>query len=170
MIDTIYLDMDGVICDFDKLYYSTYGINCRDDHNKNNWYEFVKNEGFYNLPATKNADRLIDKLFSLNVNVVILSCISDRSDSKQVRKQKMKWLQEYNIGHLPTIFTKTKIEKSDHATPTSLLIDDSSACINPFKQKGGYGILHENVKDTVSQLDCFIDKGLLCALLSVQEA
>jgi hypothetical protein len=41
MIDTIYLDMDGVIADFDKHYSSIYGCNCRDDPNKHNWYDFV---------------------------------------------------------------------------------------------------------------------------------
>jgi hypothetical protein len=169
MIDTIYLDMDGVICDFDKLYHSTYGVNCRDDPNKDNWYDFVKNNGFFNLPTTKNADKLIDKIFSLDVNVIILSCVSDKSNSSKVRNQKIKWLCEHNLGHLPSIFTKTKLEKSNHASPNSILIDDSVACINPFKQKGGYGILHENVKSTVSQLDCLIEKGLLCALSLVQE-
>lgn len=161
--------MDGVICDFDELYYSTYGVNCRDDTNKNNWYEFVKHNGFYNLPPFKGFSTLIDTLYSYDVNVVILSCISDKSNNKQVRNQKIDWLDEYNLGHLPAIFTETKLQKSQFANPSSLLIDDSEACVTPFKKRGGYGILHVSAKQTVKELNCLKEKGLLCVQSLVQE-
>jgi len=169
MITTIYLDMDGVICDFDALYSETYGLNCRDDPNDDHWFEFVNNDGFYNLSTTKNADKLLDKLFSLDVNVEILSCVGTKKNKNQVRSQKIRWLHAHGLGHLLTNFTSTKLNKSRYASNSSLLIDDSETCINPFKEKNGYGILHMNVKDTIKQIDYLTEKGLLCALSLVQE-
>lgn len=164
MIETIYLDMDGVISDFDKRYFSIYGCNCRDDPNEKHWFEFVKQKGFFLLEPCKGMIDLIDNLYKLDVNVVILTCVSDRKNSRAVRDQKIDWLQEYNLGHLPAIFTHTKLQKSLFATSKTLLIDDSVKCIEPFKEKGGYGILHQNVKQTIIELNCLKDKGLLCAL------
>ena len=164
MIETIYLDMDGVISDFDKRYSAIYGCNCRDDPNEKHWFEFVKQKGFFLLDPCKGMVDLIEKLFSLDVNVVILTCVSERKNHGAVRDQKIDWLKEYNLGHLPAIFTRTKLQKSNFASPTSLIIDDSVKCVEPFKQKGGYGILHQNVKQTIIELNCLKDKGLLCAL------
>lgn len=170
MIDTIYLDMDGVICDFDRRYFSIYGVNCRDDPNKNNWNEFVKERGFYKLETCTGFTSLIDKLYTFDVNVVILSCAGDRSDHNQVKKQKNDWLFDHNLGHLPAIFTRTKLEKSNYALPSTLLIDDSKKCVDPFKNKGGKAILHSTAKQTIVELNCLQEKGLLCALSLDQAA
>ena len=164
MIDTIYLDMDGVICDFDKSYSSIFGLNCRDDPDKSNWDKFVSNKGFFNLEPCKGFTDLIDSLYTYNVDVVILSCAGNKPDHNQVRKQKIDWLMEYNLGHLDAHFTRTKLQKADFARKSSLLIDDSRACIDPFKEKNGYGILHTSAKQTIIELGCLRDKGLLCAL------
>lgn len=169
MIDTIYLDMDGVICDFDKRYSSIYGLNCRDDPNKDHWYEFVNNKGFFLLEPCKGFVDLIDKLYTFDVNLIIMSCAGDKSDHNQVRKQKIDWLMEYNLGHLDAHFTRTKLQKADFARASSLLIDDSKKCIEPFKEKGGFGILHQTAKQTIIELNCLQEKGLLCALSLGQE-
>lgn len=167
MIKTIFLDMDGVIADFDYLYSETYGMNCRDDPEESHWFEFVSNDGFYNLPTTKNADQLLDKVFSLDVNVEILSCIGTKKNKNQVRSQKIRWLNAHGLGHLLTNFTSTKILKSSYASTESLLIDDSEACIKPFKEKGGYGILHHSVKQTIQELNCLINKKIVFEVLNV---
>ncbi len=161
MINNIYLDMDGVIANFDKGYSAIYGLNCRDDPNDNHWYEFVANNGFYNLETCEEFDILINKLNTLKCKLNILSCAGTRSNYEDVKEQKIKWLEKNNLGHLHSIFTKTKLEKSNYANDSSLLIDDSVPCIDPFKNKGGYGILHQTVSQTISQLDCLKKKGYI---------
>ena len=170
MITTIYLDMDGVIADFDKGYSSIYGINCRDDPNADiRWYEFVKNDGFRNLPTTIDFTVLTTKLFSLDVNVEILSSLSIRNNYKDVAKQKYAWLEEHRLGDLPVTFVRKKVEKSDYADNTTLLIDDSAGCVDPFRARGGFAIQHSSARKTINELRCFEDKGLLCALSLHQE-
>jgi hypothetical protein len=167
MIDTVYLDMDGVIADFDYGYRSLFGVNCREDNVEQHWYDFVENDGFYKLHPTKSFTPLVSALFELDVNIIILTCVSERSDYKKVTSQKKRWLHEYNLGHLPAIFTRTKIGKSDYSSPNSLLIDDSPGCVNPFREKGGYAILHTVWKDTLKQIDCLKEKKLLSEIYHV---
>ena len=169
MIDTIYLDMDGVIADFDKHYSSIYGCNCRDDPNKNNWFDFVVRKGFANLPMCADALLLVQGLSLLDVHIEILSCVSDRSNSRLVEAQKILWLENKGFGSLNHHFTLTKNAKSFFANENSLLIDDSEACTNPFKDAGGYAILHKNAKTSILEINCMIEKGLLCAQSSDQK-
>jgi hypothetical protein len=170
MIVTLYLDMDGVIADFDKGYSSIYNIVCRDDPKANTrWFEFVDNKGFENLEPTKDFHELMDYIFSLDVNVHILSALSARDNYNKVREQKVKWLEKHDLGHLPATFVRQKVDKSLHASPTCILIDDSSGCVNPFKGNGGYAILHESAGKTIAELEEYKRKGLLCALSLDQE-
>lgn len=168
MIDTIYLDMDGVIADFDKHYSSIYGCDCRDDPNKNNWFDFVDRKGFANLPMCADALLLVQGLSVLNVNIEILSCASDKFNSGLVVAQKILWLENKGFESLKYNFTLTKKEKANFAFENTLLIDDSEACINPFKDAGGYAILHKNAKTTIIEINCMLEKGLLCAQSSDQ--
>jgi len=161
--------MDGVIADFDKLYSSTYGCFCREDPNKDNWFDFVNKKGFVNIPLMVDALLLLQGLANMDVDIEILSCISNKSNANQVRLQKIEWLYNKGFGSLPYNFTATKSEKSDYATEETLLIDDSVACVNPFREAGGYAILHKNARNTIIEIDCMIKKGLVCALSSDQK-
>jgi hypothetical protein len=49
-----------------------------------------------------------------------------------------------------------KEQKAKYATPTSILIDDSSGCIGPFIAAGGHGILHSHASETIRILDSTI--------------
>lgn len=162
VINTIYLDMDGVIADFDKGYSSLYGVYCRNDPVRDHWSEFVSGGGFVSLPLMEDALDLVKVITSLRVKIEILSCIGNRGDQDSVARQKREWLIAKGF-YFPTNFTFTKKEKSDYASPTSLLIDDSKACIDPFLERQGHAILHTNSSNTIKQIECMIKKGLICA-------
>lgn len=154
MVETIYLDMDGVIANFDKSYHSIYGVNCRDDPKRSNWYEFItKYKGFASLELMPDALELTNYVFSLRKKVSILSCAGRLETFAEVSSQKIAWLYCNGFGHLPRVFTFTKTEKANLASPTSILIDDSIQCIEPFNAAGGVGILHINAADTIAKLE-----------------
>lgn len=152
----IFLDMDGVIANFDKAYSAIYGLNARDDPDKSHWYEFVDNNGFETLEWMPGGQDLINYLTN-NYTVEILSCIGNRSNAKNVAAQKMRWLSSKQFGHLPTNFEYEKKDKSKFAK-FGILIDDSTGCVEPFREAGGIAIQHKSYEQTLQELKCIMSK------------
>lgn len=79
----------------------------------------------------------------------------DPVQGEEAKRQKMKWLDDHNIPYRAN-FSRSKQEKAKWATPTSILIDDSSGCVAPFITAGGHGILHVSASETIPILDSTI--------------
>ncbi len=58
------------------------------------------------------------------------------------------WLKD-NIGDVPYIFEK---DKSKHAIPNGILIDDYKKKTDAWEAAGGIAILHTSTEDTIKQL------------------
>ena len=156
-MSSIFLDMDGVIANFDNSYRSIFGVNCRDDPKRKNWNTFIlEYNGFENLDIMDDGAELIEYLRNLKLPITILSCAGKLETYAEVSHQKTVWLKKRGLDDLPRIFTHTKLDKSKHATPTSILIDDSVQCIEPFIKAGGKGILHVNTIKTIEELEQII--------------
>lgn len=152
MIKTVYLDMDGVIADLNAYYYKRYGIIPRNDpDHKDNWPEAVRNGMYKELPFYKENREIVYYLLNSDVKVVILSCAT-KANYDLVSEHKDFWLKHHGLSKLDRIYTRSKVEKADHATPDSVLIDDSPACVKPFIAAGGKAILHTDAKLTIELL------------------
>lgn len=153
---TIYLDMDGVLADFDKEYR-------KKDPEKVDRQRFrdavMIDKIFEKLDPMPDAQLLLNHVSKLGVNVEILTSMgtSDFKRGKEAQKQKLKWLQKMGIPYKAN-FVTCKPEKSMYAGKYCVLIDDMPGCVNPFIEKGGSAILHKNAKDTIAQLDKIIEK------------
>lgn len=153
-IRTIYLDMDGVIADLNQYWLEHFNQpTVRDDPNvEDNWIAAVTRQHCFAKLDMCHGAKLLARTLRQTADVEILSSTSDRSTAPLVAKQKRIWLDNNGFADLKANFVKTKKEKSNFATPSSLLIDDSKACIDPFIEKGGMGILHISAMDTILQL------------------
>lgn len=158
---TLYLDMDGVLADFHKAYYAD---RVRDGTwDKVRFRDMVLHHNvFENLDPMPNANVLLKYVESLrDVNVEILSSKGtfDEEQGAEAVRQKLAWLAKHNIPYKAN-FVRCKQEKAQYATPTSILIDDSSGCIIPFNEAGGHGFLHEDsyVNSTIHAVDALITK------------
>jgi len=125
---TLYLDMDGVIADFNKEYMKL-------DPNKTDRKRFrsavIEDKIFEKLDFMPDAAELLNHVSRLNgINIEILTSMGTHVHSK--------------------------VEKAAYATPTSILIDDSIGCITPFNEKGGHGILHTSASETNKVLDSIL--------------
>ena len=157
---TIYLDMDGVLCDFDKQYIKVNGVppslKNRDKKERDEkWEKFINSKSFEKLDYFKGAEILLKAINIIdddpNVNVEILSSAGGALHYDEVKAQKVKWLKDHNIPYEVNI-VKHRSKKKDYATANTILIDDTDDVIAGFKSVGGHAILHKDSIKTIDQL------------------
>ena len=149
---TLYLDMDGVLADFNKEY--TKFDPLKEDRKK--FREAVtQHQIFLKLDFMPDAQELLNHVSRLQgVDVQILTSMGthDPFQAESAKQQKLVWLSKMNIPYRAN-FVHSKEEKAKYATPRSILIDDSIGCITPFNAAGGHGILHTSSSNTNRILD-----------------
>jgi len=151
-ITKIYLDMDGVIADFDKRYKELYKIAPKDADTYKTFDKFfttfIADRQFATLDLMPDAMMLINYLRSLSVPTEILSSTSSEKRDADIRAQKLMWLQTHNIGFKVNLVPGKRLKK-DFSNANSILIDDTPVNIDQWRREGGVGILHT---DTISTL------------------
>ena len=154
---TLYLDMDGVLADFNKEY--TKFDPLKEDRKK--FRDAVLTHKIFEkldfLPDTQELLNHVSKLNNVRVEILTSMGTHEPSQANAAKEQKLKWLNSKNIPWKAN-FVHNKQEKAKYATPTSILIDDSSGCIGPFIAAGGHGILHSHSSETIRILDSTILK------------
>jgi hypothetical protein len=152
---TLYLDMDGVLADFHKEY-------VKYDPDKSDRKKFRASVLQHNIfekldfmPDTKELLNHVSKLNGINIEILTSMGTHEPIQGASARLQKQKWLNVHNIPYKAN-FVRSKAEKAQYATSTSILIDDSPGCISPFIEKGGHGILHHKSSETIRILDSTI--------------
>jgi 5'(3')-deoxyribonucleotidase len=160
-ITKIYLDMDGVLCDFEKRYVGLYNEFPKAARERKlfseNWHNFVKTKQFEKLDYFPGALRLMKYVNSLNIPVEILSSSGGKTYHSEVESQKINWLKAHNIHYKPNIVDGRRA-KAKYATPTTVLIDDTPEVIKFFEDADGIGILHKNFEDTKNILDLYLTR------------
>lgn len=152
---TLYLDMDGVLADFNKEYTK---LDPQKADRKRFRTAVIEDKIFEKLDFMPDAQELLNHVCKLNgVTIEILTSMGthDPFQANEAKQQKLKWLNAKNIPYKAN-FVHNKQEKAKYATPRSILIDDSVGCISPFNEAGGHGILHTNSSNTIRILDSII--------------
>jgi len=148
---TLYLDMDGVLADFNKEYSK---LNPKlEDRKKFRW-SVMEHKIFEKLDFMPDAQELLNHVSKLQtVKIEILTLMGNESQqANEAKIQKLRWLDAANIPYKAN-FVHSKEEKAKYADKRSILIDDSAGCIGPFIDAGGHGILHTNSSETIRILD-----------------
>jgi len=158
MIKTIYLDMDGVLCDFksavvDKNIYNP-------TKNTINW-DLLKSLGsefWANLQWIREGQRLYAWLFKFCIEQKITLCILSSIGFREGKVGKQQWIENHiTINPMCIYFVDRNTDKINFADETSLLIDDYGKNVAKFIQAGGQAIkFNNNAKEVIDKLKTLI--------------
>ena len=148
---TLYLDMDGVLCNFDRAYRSlrTHATDGKRFRAAVMDYKIFEDLEF--MPDTQELLNYVTKLEGINIEILTSMGTFETDQGNEAKRQKQKWLDKWNIPYKAN-FVRSKEEKAKYAHDRAILVDDSPGCINPFVVKGGHGILHTKSSDTIQQI------------------
>ena len=159
-IEKIYVDMDGVIADFEKRFKELTGKLPSDYRTEKgfgtNFQKMIDGGHFETLDQMPDFDVLVLFLESVPVEKCILSSTARPESNFAVAMQKMQWLAKVGITW-PKIFVPGKHLRQEHATPNSILIDDTAIVIDEWNAAGGIGILHTDALSTIEMLKQHLD-------------
>jgi hypothetical protein len=155
-VTKLYLDMDGVLCNFEKRFTELYGkdaLGSRDRKNfTTNWPNFIMDGNFENLEWFPGGKELLDFIQNeTDWEVEILSSSGGEKFHSEVAAQKVVWLCNNGIPYKANIVPGRK-HKTAYATPETILIDDTEDIIVNFNAAGGLGILHKDANETLAKL------------------
>jgi len=155
----IYLDMDGVIADFNKRYRELHNTSPSSDDARKRFGQrfgaFIQNKEFQNLDLMPDATLLMNYLNGCGVPVEILSSTARPVSNAEISRQKEIWLGKHNINY-PANFVPGKSLKYKFADENSIIIDDTPSVIEDWNKAGGTGILHTDALTTISILDTLL--------------
>jgi beta-phosphoglucomutase-like phosphatase (HAD superfamily) len=158
MIKKIYLDMDGVVADFEKRYTEMFGKSpseARQTKEFNpHWTKFIETEQFKTLdwwPGAQEFLKFIDDLHKQGIEVEMLTSSGGQKHHEKVAMQKVHWLCSKGIPYFANVVSGRKL-KRNYATPETILVDDTEDVIKAFNDAGGHGILHKDVGETVEKI------------------
>jgi len=159
---TVFVDLDGVLCDFDKGFYDITGISSDNVSDEELWARigaYGKVRFFSELPWMPGSKEMWNFITQNFLHVKILSATgkSDKVD-KQTTQGKTSWLH-HNIQSLHSndiILVDNKHKKRHYSKPGDIIIDDTPVVIEEWIKKGGIGILYKTAQDTITQLKRYV--------------
>ena len=158
-ISKIYVDMDGVLCNFEKRYKELYGeLSDKDRRStfKSNFDDFIATNQFARLEPMPDFHMLRNYLDTLDVPKQILSSTAYEETFETISRQKDEWLYEHYVSWPDPIFVPGKRHKYKFATPDSIIIDDTLSVIEDWRKAGGIAIWHKDALSTINQLKMYV--------------
>ena len=148
----IYVDMDGVLTDWDSRFKEYSGGKSADGYEEKDMWEIINRGGvkwWSDMKWLPDGKTLWKHLMATKPTI-----LTKPSRDKSSITGKEIWLKK-NLPGVEKIITQ---DKSQYAEPNAILIDDTEKNINGWEEAGGIGILHKNLNDTVMQLNKILGK------------
>lgn len=154
---TLYLDMDGVVADFDEYAARTLGVpSSAGIYPDEIWYKLAENARLYrDLKPTTYASQLVYHCEQFcnkkNYELKFLSAVPKGNDVPWAFYDKVYWARNY-FATIPVMFGPYSKDKWQHCQPSDILIDDRASNIDEWRAAGGIAIHHTNIDTTLAQL------------------
>ena len=164
----VYIDMDGVLADFfggvEKLYGVEHWKQLTSDKTKDLKTEVINKitgtDFFATLPEFPNADQLIDMVKKFTGGLFSILTSPLRGDHEVSSKYKKLWIEQHIETPDQTIITgKKESYAKDKASGTpNILIDDRPVNIERWQGAGGYGILYQANRDSLTKIQTALEQ------------
>jgi 5'(3')-deoxyribonucleotidase len=156
---TIFLDMDGVVADWEARAAQLVGYSIDSDtrYPDEDWAKLQADDHFYrHLPLCPGAEQLVSTALELgherSMPVYFLTALPHKNDMPWSIWDKTQWAMQHFPG-VPVWFGPYSVDKYLRAGPGNILIDDRVSNINQWVNAGGIGIHHVgNIQKTIENL------------------
>ena len=167
--NTFYLDMDGVVADWnagvkDILGYANKDANTH--YSDEDWNKIKENQRMYrDLPVMPDADVLVNvaRQFrdKLGWDLMFLTAVPKGNDVHWAFYDKMTWAQKH-FPDIPVHFGPYAKDKYIHCKPGDILVDDRHSNITAWKEAGGIGVEVDidDLNDTIIRVRYLLHKYL----------
>ncbi len=144
----IYVDMDGVLADFDAHYLRIFGYTPTRPGGTD-WKAVRAHEGFYaTMPPMPDLDVLWSRLYPHNP--IILTGVP--ASIPEAEGNKLEWIVR-NLPSMPEVICCQAKDKANHCLPGDLLIDDYEKHRLVWLDACGIWITHTSARNTCARLD-----------------
>ena len=149
----LYLDLDGVLADFDTYFEEIFGVHPRKTTDAFVWSSINSHKNFFSeLPLFEGGKEFFDRVNFIGLELAILTA-APKSNYHEAAKQKRQWVYKHICPHvtvLPVYGGKSK--PLFMHSPNDILIDDFAVNCNNWRKAGGRAILHTDFKSSLGKL------------------
>lgn len=157
--NTIYLDMDGVVADFQGAVNDIVGarqIQPHEHYSDEDWQQIRSHQRLFgSLRPLEGADQLVDqaRMFrsQLGWNLLFLTAIPHTNDMPWVFWDKMQWVQRY-WPDIAVHFGPHSHDKHLHCRPGDVLVDDRGDNCGQWRRAGGRAIHYRSRQQALADL------------------
>jgi hypothetical protein len=146
----LYLDMDGVLADFDTAASNVLGMESAKFEFRYGTKEFWRRlDAVPNFFATFKPMPDMERLWHYvnHLRPIVLTALP-KKDSSVVREDKIKWIHRH-LNKEVKVLTCLTSEKSNYCQPGDILVDDRNINEEPWNAKGGHFIHHIDATHTL---------------------
>jgi hypothetical protein len=151
--NTLYLDMDGVLADFDYSAEKLCGMTPRafeEKYGTEKFWATINSDPNFFLTLRPMADTMDLYNATKHLEPIILTGIPQGMDPSH--NQKREWAKAM-FGHQQRVICCQASKKSLHIkTLGDTLVDDRQRYMRKWLDKGGYFVLHKNASDSIQKL------------------
>ena len=147
----VFIDLDGVLADFDRHYEDVFGERPDKAADNVDWQKVREIPTFYaDLPLMPDAMVLWDFVSQLKAPPIILTGVP-RLISEEAAANKRAWV-DLNLGENVRMIGCRSRDKSLYAKPGDILIDDWEKYRHIWLAAGGRWITHTSADRSIDQL------------------
>jgi len=144
----IFVDMDGVLADFDAHHEAVFGARADKAANNVDW-DAVRAVGDFYLHIPPMADLPVLWNFIAPLSPIVLTGVP--WSVKEAPDNKRAWAEKHLGGDVEVRCCRSR-EKAKHANPGDILIDDWEKYRHLWERAGGRWITHTDAETTVRRL------------------